>query len=71
MLPDPVEKPLMLPSDLEGLIPGKKRSAIYEAIRAGEIPSLRIGSRVYIPTGQLRRLWGVDAESADGPGDTA
>ncbi|CAN5388772.1 hypothetical protein BH10ACT8_BH10ACT8_11310 [soil metagenome] len=71
MLPDPIEKPLMLPGDLLGLIPGKKRSAIYDAIRDGEIPSLRIGSRLYIPTGALRRLWGVDPAQSEGTAPTA
>ena len=32
------------------------RSATYAAIRAGEIPSLRIGGRVVVPTSRLLAL---------------
>lgn len=35
---------------------GIGRSAAYEAVRAGQIPSLRIGRRVLIPVSALRAL---------------
>lgn len=62
MLPDPIEKPLLTVDDLAelGIVPGKKRSALHEAVRAGDIPSVRISGRVYIPTAVLRRAWGID-----------
>ena len=32
---------------------GIGRSSVYEAVRAEEIPSIRIGTRIKIPTGRL------------------
>jgi len=40
------------------------RSAIYEAIRRGEIPSLRIGRTVLVPTSKLRALLGLEDDDA-------
>jgi helix-turn-helix protein len=52
-LPDPREQPLLRPDDLVQLLPGMGRSAVYEAIRRGELPSIRVGRRIYIPTARL------------------
>ena len=47
------------------------RSAAYEAVRRGEIPSLKFGRSVRVPTAALRRLLELDppaeseASSAD------
>ena len=35
---------------------GIGRSAAYEAVHTGQIPSIRIGSRILIPRVQLSRL---------------
>jgi len=35
---------------------GLSRGLIYEAIRRGEIPSIRIGRRILIPCAALQRL---------------
>lgn len=70
ILPDPRERPLLCPADLVGLIPGMKRSAIYEAIRRGDLPCVRVGSRVFLPTAQLRRMWGIDPEQSEGASAT-
>ena len=32
------------------------RTAAYEAIRKGDIPSVRIGSRVLVPMARLRKM---------------
>ena len=53
MLPDPIKMPLMKADDLVGLIPGMGRSAIYEAVRRGDLPSIRVGTRIFIPTARL------------------
>lgn len=60
MLPNPSDRPLLKPDELVGLIPRLGRSAVYEAIARGEIPSIRYGSRVFIPTAALRAQWGLD-----------
>ena len=66
MLPHPEACPLLKADQLVGLIPGMGRSAVYAAIKAGQIPSVRIGSRVFVPTAALRRLWGLDPAEPTG-----
>lgn len=61
-MPRPEERPLLRVPDLIGLIPGMSRSAIYEAVKAGEIPSIRIRGKLFIATGELRRAWRVDPD---------
>ena len=41
---------------------GLSRTLVYEAIRRGEIPSIRVGRRILIPRAALERLLesGVD-----------
>ena len=40
---------------------GIGRTAAYEAVRSGEIPSVRVGGRLLVPVASLLRLLG-DAE---------
>jgi excisionase family DNA binding protein len=39
-----------------GRILGIGRGSAYEAVRRGEIPAIRIGGRLVVPTAQLRRM---------------
>lgn len=39
---------------------GVGRAAMYEAVKRGEIPTLRIGRRIVIPTPALLRMLGVE-----------
>lgn len=65
MIPDPAEQPTMKPWPDVARALGLGRSAVYGAIERGEIPSLRFGSRLVVPTAALRRLLGLDvAEGA-------
>jgi hypothetical protein len=57
-VPDPREEPLTKPDRWVGVIPGMGRSAIYEAVRRGDLPSVRVGRHVYLPT--LRVLQRLD-----------
>jgi excisionase family DNA binding protein len=43
---------------------GISRNSAYEAVRRGEIPSLRLGRRLVVPTRQLLRLLG-DADEGN------
>lgn len=71
-LPNPRERPLLQPGDLVGLIPGMGRSAIYEAVRRGDLPSVRCGRRVFIPTAALLAQWGLSPDmQAAGPASPA
>jgi predicted DNA-binding transcriptional regulator AlpA len=61
-IPRPEDEPtLKVPQIME--IYGISETAAYDAIRRGDIPSLRIGRRVVCPTAAIRRHLGID----DGP----
>jgi len=45
---------------------GISRAFAYEAVRRGEIPSIRIGRRVLVPHAALHRLLNTEVDSADG-----
>ena len=47
-----------------GELLGLSRGSVYEAVRRGDIPTVRIGRRILVPMRQLDRL--LDAE----PGET-
>jgi excisionase family DNA binding protein len=51
-----------------GPVLGISRSSAYEAARTGEIPTLRIGRRLVVPVGALRRMLGEVAENDHDPG---
>lgn len=54
-IPDPESTPLVSVEDSATML-GISRSSAYAAARCGEIPSIRIGRRVMIPTAGLRRM---------------
>jgi len=39
---------------------GLGRSLAYEAVKTGEIPSIKIGGRITVPTAPLRKMLGLD-----------
>lgn len=41
---------------------GVSRGLAYEAVRAGSIPSLRLGARVLVPVGHLLTVLGAKAD---------
>jgi excisionase family DNA binding protein len=55
--PDPLELPAMTVTAAAELI-GISRSAFYRAIDRGEMPSVRIGRRLLVPTAKLYQLLG-------------
>ncbi len=62
MIPDPNERPLLSVDELLEAVPAWPggRSATYEAIRRGELPSIRLGRRLFLCTAPLRQLLGLD-----------
>lgn len=64
--PDAEARPLLRPLELLDYIPGMGRSALYEAIRRGDLPSVKIGRRLYVPTGAIRAAWALDTEVIPG-----
>jgi hypothetical protein len=41
---------------------GKSRSATYDAAKAGQIPTFRIGNSILVPVPKLRALLGLEPE---------
>jgi excisionase family DNA binding protein len=62
-LPDPTTEPTIR-VDRAGQLLGISRATAYEAARSGQIPTLRIGKRLVVPTAALLRLLGVDTKLA-------
>lgn len=62
MVPDPIERPT-LTVDETALILQISRSTLYDALRAGEVPCIRVGRRVLVPTARLRDLLGLGADA--------
>lgn len=57
-LPDPDEQPTMTVDEVAAAI-GMGRSQTYDAVKRGEIPSIRVGSRkILVPTHALREWLG-------------
>lgn len=63
-LPDPAERPWLTVSELAE-ITGEGEKAIRAALDAGQLPLLRVGRYVRIPTARLRQVLGIDPAGAD------
>ena len=67
-VPDPRERPTLTVDEV-GRILGISRSLAYEGVRIGDIPSIRVGRRIIVPTAALRRLLELDPRPDDPPED--
>ncbi|NNN34387.1 helix-turn-helix domain-containing protein [Streptomyces sp. S3(2020)] len=66
VLPSAEEKPLMTREELCAAMPDHFRlTATYKAMKSGDLPSIRIGRRLFIPTAELRRLLRLDSSPND------
>jgi len=63
-LPDPSEEPVCSVVRA-GQILGISRSTAYAAVNDGEIPSIRLGRRLVVPTAHLLRMLGLDYKVDD------
>lgn len=63
-LPEPAERPWLTVAELAE-ITGEGEKAIRAALDAGQLPLLRVGRYVRIPTALLRQRLGLDPQSAD------
>lgn len=60
-LPDPEVTPwLSIPE--AGAVFGLSRAASYQAAQRGEIPTIRLGKRLLVPTARLRAMLGLGME---------
>lgn len=61
-VPDPVARATLTVAEVADLF-GIGLSAAYKAVKAGEIPAIRIGGRLLVPTAAVRRMLGLDDDS--------
>jgi excisionase family DNA binding protein len=60
LVPDPAVEPTMQVDDVAKAI-GISRAAAYNGVQTGEIPSIRIGRRIVVPTAAVRRMLQLDS----------
>lgn len=63
LIPDPEAQPVMAIKEVQAVFP-VSRSTLYEAIRQGDLPAIRVGSRWLIPTAAVRKLLLLDGGGA-------
>ena len=63
-LPDPMTEPTVT-VERAGALLGISRGSAYAAAAAGDIPTIRVGRRLLVPTAALRRMLAVDAQPTD------
>lgn len=56
---DPTIRPTMTVEE-SGELLGISRSTAYDAVRTGQIPSIRVGRRLLVPTAAIRRMLQLD-----------
>ncbi|WP_202638839.1 helix-turn-helix domain-containing protein [Bailinhaonella thermotolerans] len=54
-------RPTMSVAEVAAVL-GITRDGAYDAVRRGDIPSLRIGRKILIPTARLAALLGIERE---------
>jgi excisionase family DNA binding protein len=57
---DPTIRPTVS-VDEAAIVLGVSRGTAYDAVERGELPSIRVGRRIRVPTASLARLVGLDA----------
>lgn len=67
-IPDPRERPLITIEETAAIFRWP-RSTTYDAANRGELPTLRIGRRLYVKTAQLASLVGLDTDHSAEEGD--
>lgn len=61
---DPAFKPFHKPRELVDLGFASDMKTIYGAISRGEIPVVRVGRKMLVPTAWIRRAMGLDPQPA-------
>ena len=61
-LPQRMHLPALLKVEQASAFMGISRSAAYRAVAAGDLPSVRFGCRLYVPTARLLELLGLGLE---------
>jgi excisionase family DNA binding protein len=56
---NPLDRPTMSVMEAAGLL-GVSREAAYDGVRRGDIPSIRVGRAIRVPTAKLAAMLGID-----------
>lgn len=56
-----LSKPTASVPDVGRICFGLARNASYAAVQRGDIPSIRIGGKITVPTAPLRKMLGIEA----------
>lgn len=59
-IPDPNMQPTLSVPEAGRLAFGLGYAASYEAAKRGDLPTIRFGRRLYVPTAALRRMLELD-----------
>jgi excisionase family DNA binding protein len=62
VLPDPIAEPT-ISVERAGRLMGVSRNSAYEAARTGELPVLRVGRRLLVPTAKFLALLGISEQN--------
>lgn len=62
-----IDLPLTLTVEEAGELLGISRQSAYRAAAAGELPALRVGRRLIVPTARLLEMLGVEAGTMSSP----
>lgn len=60
LVPEAANQPTMQVDDVAKAL-GLSRAAAYNGVQTGEIPSIRIGRRIVVPTAAVRRMLLLDS----------
>ncbi len=63
-IPNPEDQPWLEVPDAGRLAFGLGRSASYDAARRGDLPTIRVGRKLIVPTAALRRILGLEVGDA-------
>lgn len=64
---DTTTQPLTLTVEQAAKVLGISRSTAYELVHTGDIPSLRLGRRIVVPTAQLAERLGSTVDAVASP----
>ena len=69
-VPDPIDRATLTVAEVADLF-GIGLSAAYKAVNAGEIPAIRIGGRLLVPTAAVRRMLLIDEHRSASAAESA
>jgi hypothetical protein len=59
-IPDPLDRPTLTVPEAGKIAFDLGYAASYEAAKRGDLPIIRCGRRMYVPTAALRQMLGID-----------